>query len=152
MTKRTPEALARAGQVAELLIAGLGKRDLQKWVTDKSQWTPAPTERQLSRYVADATQLIQERAEKQADQQLSLAINRLEMLFSRCLLVQDFKGALACQKELDQLLNLSTAGRRGPGRTDRPVLKLRGSWRAGTEDAKEDEKTDESGGSLIRLA
>lgn len=141
---------ARIAQIAELVLSGLNRREISKWTAEKSGWQPASDETALDKIITAARALIRKRAAKHTDDQLSLAIERLQMIFARCMMINDYKAALSAEKELIQLLGLNgAAGRRGPARAGKDILNLRGSWRG--KNGEEEKAGESTGDSLIRL-
>ncbi|HEY3319594.1 MAG TPA: hypothetical protein VGP72_03855 [Planctomycetota bacterium] len=106
-TEAAASTRARAAQVLELLIMGLNRREILKWATTKADppWTCSP--RQMDRYLAAANKRLEAAALPIAKRELSLALQRLNMLFARCMQVTDYKGALAVERARIELLKLS---------------------------------------------
>ena len=119
---------ARADQVFDLVIAGLGRREIIKWIEGKSDWKIKT--RQIDRLIAQAHAILEATAQPHRERELAKAVRRLDMLFARSLQINDFKACLAVEKERIALLKLGDKPRRGPMPQPAAALALRGSWRA----------------------
>jgi hypothetical protein len=119
---------ARADQVLDLIVAGLTRREVIKWVDTKSEWKISP--RQIDRLIALAHAALDATAKPHRERELAKAVRRLDMLFARSLQVNDYKGALAVERERIALLGLGEARKRGPQPLTAEELDARGSWRA----------------------
>jgi hypothetical protein len=126
---------ARAEQVLELVIAGLTRAQIIKWVNEKSGW--GIKTRQVDRLIAQAHELLDQEAQPRRERELAKAIRRLDMLFARSLQINDFKACLAVERERIALLKLGDKPRRGPTPQPAAALALRGSWRTKQAMARE---------------
>lgn len=95
------ESAERVTKVYDLLILGLSRQEIMQYC---SAWQI--TTRQIDVYIQKATERLKTHADYQREEQLGIAINRLNKLYRDNLKVQDYKGALAVQKELNLLLGL----------------------------------------------
>jgi hypothetical protein len=125
---------ARTEQVLELVVAGLSRAQIAKWVSEKSDW--GIQTRQIDRLIAQAHVLLLETAQPHREREFSKSLRRLDMLFARSLQINDFKGCLGIEKERIALLGLSDRGRRGPAPAPLEDQLLRGSWRARAAEAR----------------
>jgi hypothetical protein len=98
---------ARVDQVLELVVAGLTRAHIIKWVQEKSDWKIG--DRQTDRLIHAARQILQTQAEPHRREELAKSLRRLDMLFARSLQINDFKGCLAIERERIALLHLSAA-------------------------------------------
>ena len=96
---------ARTEQVLELVVAGLTRAQIIKWVNEKSDWKISP--RQIDRHTAQAHILLLAEAKPHRAREFAKSLRRLDMLFARSLQINDFKAALAVEKEQITLLGLS---------------------------------------------
>ena len=103
---------ARADQVLDLVVAGLTRREIIKWVDTKSEWKIKT--RQVDRLIARAHEMLEATAQPHRERELAKAIRRLDMLFARSLQINDYKACLAVEKERIALLKLGDKPRRGP--------------------------------------
>ena len=126
---------ARADQVLDLVVAGLTRREIIKWVETKSDW--GIKTRQIDRLIARAHEALEATAQPRRERELAKAIRRLDMLFARSLQINDFKACLAVEKERIALLKLGDKPRRGPTPQPAAALALRGSWRTKQAMARE---------------
>lgn len=100
------ESAERTTKVFELLILGLSRQEIMQYC---SAWKI--TTRQIDVYIKKATERLKAHADYQREEQLGIAINRLNKLYQSNLKVQDYKGALAVQRELNTLLGLHAPAR-----------------------------------------
>lgn len=119
---------ARVSQLFDLVVAGLNRAQILKYVREKTDWGIGA--RQIDRLTARARDMLSELAETKHDKELGKAIARLDMLFARSLQINDFKACLAIERERIALLKLGDKPRRGPTPQPADALALRGSWRA----------------------
>lgn len=94
----------RVTEVYKLLVVGLSKPDIRRFVAEKTTWNVP--ERTLERYIERATTWFKTLADFHRHAELGKSIARCTDLFSRCHRIQDYKTALAAQKELNALLGL----------------------------------------------
>lgn len=95
--------------VLDLIVMGLSPKEIRETVLGAEidggyGWTDAP--RTVERYMAEASKLLIETSKKNKEQreaQLGLALARLNDLYSRNMTIQDYKAALATQKEINVL-------------------------------------------------
>lgn len=90
----------RVSRVYELLISGAKRADILQYATKKA-W--GVEDRQVDNYIARAKEEITRLARIDRDYALGAARARLNLLFYRALNIQDFKTALAVQKEINAL-------------------------------------------------
>lgn len=107
--KRAPkptkvEQESRITEVYKLLIIGLARHDILRYIAEKTTWGLA--ERTVDFLIGKATARFQEHAKTVRDQEIGKAIARMNDLYSRTHRIQDYKTALAAQKELSELLGL----------------------------------------------
>lgn len=120
---------ARADQVLDLIVAGLTRREVLKWVETKSEWQIST--RQVDRLISLAHDALQATAEPHRKRELAKSVKRLDMLFARSLQINDYKACLAVEQARINLLGLGAAhAKRGPQPQSAETLELRDSWRA----------------------
>ena len=103
------QKVKRVEAVLDLMIMGLSTKEIRETALGEEAaggygWKI--TERTLENYIAAASKLLIEASKKSQEQreaQLGLAIARLNDLYSRNMTIQDYKAALATQKELNVL-------------------------------------------------
>ena len=107
-TPRSSEAVVdqRVADVIEFILRGMNRRDMFKFITtnEKFQWDI--TINMLDRYIASAKDIIKESGVFSKDEETGKAIERLNNLYARSYLLNDFKTCLAVQKELSELTGL----------------------------------------------
>lgn len=114
------ESAERVTKVFELLVLGLSRQEIMQYC---SAWEI--TTRQIDVYIQKATERLKAHADYQREEQLGVAINRLNKLYRDNLKVQDYKGALAVQKELNTLLGLHAPSRHEVTGKDGDALTIR---------------------------
>lgn len=103
--KPTNEELARRKlKVLDLVIKGYSPEDIRLYVQNETDW--GVSTHTIDKYRLQAAELLKERAKTVADEQIGLAIARLNFLFKKCEMRHNHKTALAAQKELIELLGL----------------------------------------------
>lgn len=98
------QANERVSKIYELKVLGLSRAEIIQYVSEKTEWNI--TDRQIDNYILQATERLKAQAEYESNEQLGMAISRLNKLYQSNLKVQDYKGALAVQRELNSLLGL----------------------------------------------
>lgn len=101
------EVTKRVTQVYNWLLQGLSRADILELVAKKGEWKVS--DGMIDEYMSRATAEIKEKASIQRDEELGKAIERMRFLFRQNVLIQDYKAALAVQKELNELLGLYPA-------------------------------------------
>lgn len=94
----------RVDQIAALLVVGTPRRDILEWARKETDWHAH--ERTIDRYIRHAFAALAALAAPRRAEMLGRAIARREALFLRCMKVQDYKTALAVDKDLCDLLGL----------------------------------------------
>ena len=96
------------GWILELHLIGIRKtREIRKVL--KEQKEREVSERHIRRLREDVRQETIKSSQFDRDEQIGIAIGRLESIYRKCISRKDgadFRGALAAQKELDELLGL----------------------------------------------
>ena len=100
-----PPQATRLGMVTECVTAGLNAHEIEKFCNEKQKW--ALSRREVRRMVKLARQRINADFSIGSGHRLAISARRLDMLFARCLQVQDFKGALAVEREHIALFSLA---------------------------------------------
>lgn len=99
------EAKKRLNTVYNMLLLGVSRADIVQYSIDN--W--AISEPQTDVYIAKANALFAEKAAPIRDEQFGLALERLQNLYQKNMKIQDYKAALATQKEISELLGLYPA-------------------------------------------
>jgi hypothetical protein len=104
--KGTRAAVARRVDVVyRLLLLGLDRARIIEHV-EKKYPTWGCGAAAIDRYIARAKQLLIEAGEQEREVEFGRALGRLHDLFARCLNDKDYRGALAVQKEINDLFGL----------------------------------------------
>lgn len=98
------ETEARISKVYEMLISGAKRAEILQYAT-KKEW--GVDDRQVDNYIARAKHAISQQSEVKRNYILGTARARLNLLFYRALNIQDYKTALAVQKEINALEGLN---------------------------------------------
>lgn len=111
------ERIKRVDAVFDLLIAGARRRDIIEYA-QKNNWGVVPAT--IDTYIRSANDKLIQESQANREQELGRAINRLHNLYARASRVNDFRTALAAQRELSLLLGLHAPTRQvltGPDNT-----------------------------------
>lgn len=98
------ERTQRITEVYKLLIIGLQRHDIIRYLAEKTAWELA--DRTVDLYIARATEQITAHAKFERASELGKAILRLNDLYARTTKIQDYKTAMAIQRELNELMGL----------------------------------------------
>jgi len=101
---------ARTDTVLNLIVMGLTRREILRYVTKDADPPWDVCNRSVDRYIAAAKKIIEKAAEVNIQRELGLSSKRLEDLYKRNISIQDYKGALAVQKERNELFGLKKQG------------------------------------------
>lgn len=98
------EVEARVSTVLSLLVAGCTRREIIRYAAEKTTW--GVCERQIENYIAAANRAFEELSKTSRAREIGRALARLDDLYAKSLRIQDYKGCLATQKEINDLLAL----------------------------------------------
>jgi hypothetical protein len=118
---------SRADEVKELLCYGLDRTTILQYAAQHG-WEDAAEE--VDRWISAAMlQLAEDAGAIDTEAELGKSIARLNFLFMKANKVQDFKTALAIQKEINKVLTLKVAAagaasKSQPGSTEKFRLKI----------------------------
>jgi len=96
------ELLQRTAKVAELLMQGLTGGQIWQYASEKLHWKTS--ERNIYRYMKIANEQFAQEAQAKHTEEFGKALRRLNYLFANCLKIQDYKGALAMQREINEMM------------------------------------------------
>ena len=96
------ERLQRIVKVTELLMQGLTVPQIFQYASDKLKWKV--TERTIYTYVKFSNAEFTKEAQTKHAEEFGKALRRLNFLFANCLKIQDYKGALAMQREINEMM------------------------------------------------
>jgi len=98
----------RLDTIMELIIKGMQRRDIWQYITSPtSKITWGIALRTLDRYISQASDRLIEASQIHREKEVGTAIKRLEFLWSRNLMIQDYKAALGVIRERSKLLGLN---------------------------------------------
>ena len=98
---------ARVNMIVELILHGARRQAIiEKFTTDEGL-----CESTVDKDMGDARRLITASAAVHHEHEMGKALRRYELLFSKNMQVQDYKAALAAQKELCALIGLNAPQR-----------------------------------------
>lgn len=104
------ELVLRIDQVLELLVAGASRAEILRFATE----TWKVSERTVDAYLMRARDALEAEAAIHRPREIGLAIRRYTRLFRDMKKAQDFKGALAAQKALNDLLGIDAPKKIAP--------------------------------------
>lgn len=107
MAKKTDDAevTRRVDQIFHLMVKGKSRLQILQHASEKTTWKVS--ERTVDEYIARAKKLLAKHSEPKKAVELGKAFLRLEYLFDQNLGINDFKAALAVQKEINAMLGLN---------------------------------------------
>lgn len=94
----------RVNKIFDLLLLGLSRAEMLQYVAEQTDW--GIEERQVDNYIKAATTRLKKLSKFHRQTELGRGIARLHSLYMALMKVQDYKGALTVQKELNELLGL----------------------------------------------
>lgn len=94
-------------QVFDWLISGATRDEIARYVAAKKDWAITPKD--LAGLIVQAGEMVEDMAEPLRDQARGTAIARLNLIYKRSIALQDYKVAIAAQKEINDLLGLAGA-------------------------------------------
>jgi len=105
---KTPKHVieTRKAMIQQMLVQGANLREVWQYVDEKTEW--GVSERTVRRYYKAAEKDFIRSANIDVEKEMGKAIDRLNYLFARTVHLQDYKGALSVQKEINELLGLKT--------------------------------------------
>jgi hypothetical protein len=101
-------------KVVLMIVAGRGGDRVRSACLESLDMTEAEADATIS----EARRRLTVAADTVHDEEVGKAVMRINDLYARCMLKQDYRGALDAQRELNRLLGLSAEGADGPGDSD----------------------------------
>lgn len=98
------EKAARIATIYRLLLSGMRRREILQYVAEKTDWGLETSS--IDKYIREATQEIKEVTAEEIETARGMAYKRLDTLYYKSLLINDYKTALAVQKEMNELFGL----------------------------------------------
>lgn len=98
------EKAVRIATIYRLLLSGMRRREVLQYVTEKTDWGIETSA--IDKYIAEATKEIKEVTAEEIETARGMAYKRLDTLYYKSLLINDYKTALAVQKEMNELFGL----------------------------------------------
>lgn len=96
---------SRVGIVYRLLLLGLDRQRIIDHVCSKYPSWPK-SESTIDRYIKRANVLLEQAGVTERPVEFGRSLARKHDIFARCMQDKDYRGALAAQKEIDELLGL----------------------------------------------
>lgn len=96
----------RRAEIMQMIIQGATLREVWKYVDEKTNW--GVSERTVRRYYKAAEKEFVKSANVDVEKEMGKSLERLNYLFARTVHLQDYKGALQVQREINELLGLKT--------------------------------------------
>lgn len=94
----------RINQVMKLIVNGVDRAGILQYTSEKTEWNV--TDRTIDDYIAKATEIIKTYSAPLREDEMGKAMLRLTNLYARNMQINDFKAALATQKEINALLGM----------------------------------------------
>jgi len=94
----------RISQVADLLLVGMNRQDVARYVREKTNWRISRATRE--EYIEAAQEMISDEADEGKRYRRQQSLCRLDDLYKKSTAIQDYKTCLAVQKEINRLLGL----------------------------------------------
>lgn len=98
------EMESRVSTIYRLLLSGMRRQEIIQYVANKTDWNVC--DRTLDSYIEKARVEIADVTDEERKTALGMAYKRLDMLYFKSLLINDYKTALAIQKEINDLSGL----------------------------------------------
>lgn len=98
------ELEVRIQEMVKLVLSGLDRSAIIRYIAEKTNWDI--TDRTVDKYLQSARERIAEHGALDRAYEIGKAISRLNNLYARNLQINDFKAALATQKEINALFGL----------------------------------------------
>lgn len=99
------ESAKRTNDIYKMMLVGASRGDIIQFVAEKWQLT----ESMADEYISKANEILQSKIEQSQDTEFNRALQRREMLFQKCMTVQDYKAALSVEIDRSKLLKLYPA-------------------------------------------
>jgi len=96
-----------AEKIVELLIMGFTRAEIVEHLRGPAGPQVKPTRTQITKLINEARPRIQAAAQVDRETETGQAILRLQSLYKQSMLIADYKTALAVQREINTLLQLS---------------------------------------------
>ena len=105
------ELIIRVEAIVSLIIMGLTRKEMLQYISKQAEkedpgWTWNVSERTIDAYMQRARKEIEKISDYKKDYEIGLGLTRLEDLYKRSISIQDYKAALAVQKERHELLGI----------------------------------------------
>lgn len=96
------EVAKRVATVHKLLVAGASRASIVQY--GSKEWKV--TDRQVDDYISRAKETIKEQSDRDKENNLSMAIARMNDIYQQCYAAKNYKGAITAQVEINKLLGL----------------------------------------------
>ena len=113
------EMEARISAVYRMLLSGMRRQEIIQYVADKTDW--GVCERTLDTYMERARLDIAEVTAEERQTALGMAYKRLDTLYYKSLLINDYKTALAVQKEINDINGIKVLRQEITGKDGEPL-------------------------------
>jgi len=113
------ELEARVSAIYRLLLSGMRRQEIIQYVADKTDW--GVSERTIDTYMEHARKEIAEVTSEERQASLGMAYKRLDMLYFKSLLINDYKTALAVQKEINDINGIKVLRQEITGKDGEPL-------------------------------
>jgi hypothetical protein len=115
------EILQRVATVHKLLVAGASRASIQQYAIKAWGLSESP----VDVYIARAKESIKEQTDRDKENNLSMALARMNDIYQQCISAKNYKGAITAQVEINKLLGLYAPTKtEGTGENGAFVIKL----------------------------
>lgn len=90
--------------ILSLVAAGLNDAEVIEYIEKSKEWNGADIKKTIQTGIKAAHKTLKNMAVYQKDFEIGKALFRLNELYKKSLAIQDYKGCLAIQKEIDGLI------------------------------------------------
>ncbi len=96
------EIASRVAKIHKFIVAGASRATIVQY--GSTQWSIS--DRQVDDYIASAKKILVAQTDRDKDNNLALALERMQEIYQQCMAAKNFKGAIASQVEINKLLGL----------------------------------------------
>ena len=97
------EVESRIAEIEKMILTGCSYREIREHIVNKYEVST----RSFEAYIAEARKEIRKLTVVDIENEKLKSLRRKEMILRNCLILQDYKNALAAQEDIDNLLGLN---------------------------------------------
>lgn len=99
----------RVAIITEMILSGLKRREIIRNVTENEKLNWNVGERQIEKYMHDATEEIQKEIEPDRKKLIAESRSRFDFIYKKTVNTKDYKTALLAEKSKNELIGLNAA-------------------------------------------